>query len=90
MMGGEQQRGRTGSRPAIHCAALALFCSAGCWHSADPKELTAVSWGGYYAEASVEAYYEPLEASTGFTVRRIQYGGGLEVIEEQVTSGDLV
>jgi len=28
-------------------AILASLGVAGCWYSEDPKELTAVSWGGY-------------------------------------------
>lgn len=71
-------------------AILASLGVAGCWYSEDPKELTAVSWGGYYTEASVEAYYRPFEESTGFTVRQMTYSGGLDEIRQQVTSGDIV
>lgn len=70
-------------------AVLAPFGFDGCWYAEDPKELTAVSWGGYYTEASVEAYYRPFEESTGFTVRQMTYSGGLDEIREQVTSGEI-
>ena len=77
-------------RYAISFAAAVLLGSAGCWISdGDPKELTAVSWGGFYTEASVHAYYRPFEENTGFSVRQVRYSGGLEEIREQVTSGDV-
>ena len=77
-------------RCAISFAAAVLLGSAGCWTSGeDPKELTAVSWGGFYTEASVHAYYRPFEESTGFSVRQVRYSGGLEEIREQVASGDI-
>lgn len=77
------------NRPQTRLAVLVLLGSAGCWYAEEPEELTAVSWGGYYTEASVEAYYRPFEESTGFTVRRMQYSGGLEEIREQVNSGEI-
>lgn len=70
-------------------AILAPLSFTNCWYGNDPKELTAVSWGGYYTEASVEAYYRPFEESTGFTVRQLTYSGGLEEIRAQVTSGEI-
>ena len=84
-------KGRAGMRRyAISFAAAVLLGSAGCWISdGDPKELTAVSWGGFYTEASVHAYYRPFEENTGFSVRQVRYSGGLEEIREQVTSGDV-
>ena len=84
-------KGRAGMRRcAISFAAAVLLGSAGCWTSGeDPKELTAVSWGGFYTEASVHAYYRPFEENTGFAVRQVRYSGGLEEIREQVASGDV-
>ena len=84
-------QGRAGDRPGLlGFVAAVLLGSAGCWiDSEDPKELTAASWGGSYTEASVHAYYRPFEENTGFSVRQVQYNGGLEEIREQVTPGDV-
>lgn len=70
-------------------AALVLVGSSGCWHEEEKQELTAVSWGGSYTEASVHAYYRPFEENTGFSVRQVQYNGGLDEVREQVTSGEV-
>ena len=84
------QPGQRSLAASLVFAMLASLGVAGCWYSEAPKELTAVSWGGCYTEASVEAYYRPFEESTGFTVRQMTYSGGLDEIRQQVTSGDIV
>ncbi len=81
--------GRRSLAATFILATLSPSGFTGCWYPEAPKELTAVSWGGYYTEASAEAYYRPFEESTGFTVRQLTYSGGLDEIREQVTSGDI-
>ncbi len=76
---------RKGSTAAI---ALATALLAGC--GGEPREsLTAVSWGGAYAQAVTKGYIEPFMAETGIEVRLEDYNGGLAQVRAQVESGNV-
>ncbi len=54
-----------------------------------PGSLTVVSWGGAYARAVTKAHYEPFETTTGLTLAREDYNGGLAEIRTQVDTGNV-
>ena len=53
------------------------------------EAITAVSWGGSYAQACVKAYHEPFTAESGINVRLEDYNGGLAQIRAQVETGNV-
>ena len=52
--------------------------------------LVVVSWGGVYSKSQEEAIYRPFTRTTGVEVSRKVYPGGLDLIREQVASGEVV
>ena len=67
---------------------LATSLLAGC--SGERREsLTAVSWGGAYAQAVTKGYIQPFMAETGIEVRLEDYNGGLAQVRAQVESGNV-
>ena len=51
------------------------------------EAITVVSYGGSYAQASVEAYHKPFTEATGIEVRLDDFNGGLAQIRAQVDAG---
>ena len=65
----------------LACLALAASTSA--------ENLTVVSWGGSYEQASRKAIIEPFSKETGIEVRVDDYNGGLAQIRAQVETGNV-
>ena len=53
------------------------------------RSITAVSFGGSYARASVKAYHEPFTQETGIRVKLDEYNGGLAQVRAQVETGNV-
>ena len=53
------------------------------------RSITAVSFGGSYAKASVKAYHEPFMQETGIRIKLDEYNGGLAQIRSQVETGNV-
>ncbi len=83
--------GETG-RLGAAAVALTLACTgalAPALAAAEGRSITAVSFGGSYAKASVKAYHEPFMRETGIRVNLDEYNGGLAQIRAQVETGNV-
>ncbi|MDL0430437.1 ABC transporter substrate-binding protein [Marinobacter sp. TBZ242] len=54
----------------------------------DPAVLTVATWGGAYEDSQRRAYFEPFTEATGIEIETVHYDGGIEVLREQLESGD--
>lgn len=55
--------------------------------SAQPRPLTAVSWGGAYQDAQREVYFKPFAAKTGAKMVDESWDGGVGVLRAKLQSG---
>ena len=73
------------ARASAYTALLAT-CFVG---PAAAQSITAVSYGGSYQKASIEAWYEPFAAAAGIRVDVEDFNGGLAQIRAQVEVGNV-
>lgn len=80
-------KGSIGHRlTALAVGALALAALRPGGADAHEPPLTIVSWGGSYTASQMIAYVDPYRETTDRWVRVVDYNGGLEEIEAQVSS----
>ena len=72
---------------ALACVGAAATAPASV--AEEGRSITAVSFGGSYAKASVKAYHEPFMQETGIDIRLDEYNGGLAQIRAQVETGNV-
>ena len=86
-----QSRLGMGGERCLRLLALAFLgaVAASAWTEEGGRTLTAVSFGGSYAKASVKAYHEPFMQETGIDIRLDEYNGGLAQIRAQVETGNV-
>ncbi|MDX1597967.1 MAG: ABC transporter substrate-binding protein [Marinobacter sp.] len=75
-------------KPLSKCLAIVPFILPGLV-AAEDQVLTVATWGGAYEESQRAAYFEPFTEQTGIEVRTVVYNGGLQVLREQVASGEV-
>jgi len=72
--------------PKVSSAALlGLLIASGPASAADA--LTIASFGGQYTASQKKSQYDPFTASTGVTIKSVDYNGGLAELTAQVRSG---
>ncbi|MEQ9547001.1 MAG: ABC transporter substrate-binding protein [Marinobacter sp.] len=57
--------------------------------AAEDQVLTVATWGGAYEESQRAAYFEPFTEQTGIEVRTVVYNGGLQVLRDQLATGEV-
>lgn len=72
---------------ALACAGAAATVPASV--AEEGRSITAVSFGGSYAKASVKAYHEPFMQETGIDIKLDEYNGGLAQIRAQAETGNV-